>query len=152
MILAAHVAFDLLFVAHLMAAVATVVVLVTLRTGAAQARSSDDAAALRPRFPNRTDWAARLLHLVPLTGAACVATGPRGDSITHLWVLVGLGLYGVAAAVLEGQALPAERSLARALGADADHRPAATRLLTRLDGVLALIGVAFVVMLVRPVG
>lgn len=149
MIAAAHVADDLAYVVHLLAALAALVVLVSLRLSAHEVASGHAETAAR-RFPDRTDWAARVVHLLPLSGLAIVGTGPATDSLGHAWVVVGLVGYFVAAFLLEARALPAERELARALASGEDPTALARRLAGRIDSTLAVLAVVAVVMVVRP--
>jgi hypothetical protein len=148
-IASARVGFDLLVAAHILIAVALVIVLVALRLGAMAAQAPDGREAARSRFPDRPDVAARLVHLLPVTGLWLVATGPAADSMGHAWVLTGLALYVVLAGWLEARALPAERELARSLRVDGDVLAAAAVFVKRLDVAFLIIALALVTMVTQ---
>lgn len=143
----AHVAYDWVFVAHVMVAVATIVVLVALRV-AARATFDDPASGPR-RFPDRVDWALRIVHLLPASGVALVAMGGADVSIGHLWVQAGIGCYVVVGAWIEIRVAPLERALARILVTDVDPRRSVATLMRSLDVALLVITVAMVTMIVQ---
>ncbi len=148
--IAATVAFDLLFVAHIVVAVASVVVLVALRTAAAALARGADLADQRRHFPDRRDWAARVVHLLPITGLALVATGGPTVGLTRPWVLVGLACYVALAGHLEARTLPQERAVARAAAGPGGAPPALGRALARsVDVLVSLLAVALVAMIVQ---
>ncbi len=148
--IATSVTFDVVFIAHISAAVATLIIFVTMRfAGVAVARGAD-AATQRLRFPERRNWAARFLHLVPLTGIFLTVSGTKSDSLGHAWVLVGLVCYVAAAGHLEARTLPEERALASVIASDASASPAQGRQFVRsVDTLLLLVAIAFVAMLVQ---
>ena len=144
-----QVGYDLLFTTHILGALATVTILVVLRVNAASALSStvtdED---LRRRFPQRTNWAARVIHVMPVSGLALSVTGDASVRLSQPWVGTGLVLYLAAAYWLEARALPAERSVAASVGTDNLSAPA--RVLGReLDVVLALVAATLLVMVVQ---
>ena len=143
----AHVAYDWVFVAHVMVAVATIVVLVALRV-AASATFGDPAGGPR-RFPDRVDWALRTVHLLPATGVTLVAMGGSDVSVGHPWVLVGIGCYVAAGAWIEARVAPSERALARVLVTDVDPRASVATFIRSLDVALLIIAVAMVTMIVQ---
>ncbi len=148
--IAATVAFDLVLVAHIVVAVASVVVLVALRTGATLVARGADLADQRRRFPLRRDWAARVVHLLPVTGLALVATGGASVRLTRPWVLVGLACYLALAGHLEARTLPQERQVARAAASPAGAPPALGRALARsVDVLVSLLALALVAMIVQ---
>jgi hypothetical protein len=130
-----------------MTAVAALVILIALRAGAATAISHPD--AVRTRFPDRPDWAIRLVHLLPLSGIALIVTGSQSVSFTHVWVQVGAACYLVVAAVIEIRVRPDERSLARALGGSGNVPIAAATLVRALDTALLVIAIAMITMIVQ---
>jgi hypothetical protein len=144
-IAAARVGWDLLFVTHLMTAVAVLIVLVTLRAGTMTVVT--DPAAGRTRFPDRPDYAVRLVHLLPVSGLALSLWGGGRVAPDRPWVVAGLALYLVAAGLLEARVLPAERALARALVTHDGVATHAATLRRGLDGALAVIAVAMIVMI-----
>jgi hypothetical protein len=149
-IAAAHVVYDLGFAAHLLAVLATAVVLGSLRLGASQVSVSGATDESRHRFPDRADLAARVLHLIPLTGLIVVVTGPANDGARHAWVILGLLGYLVAAGVIEARALPAERRLARALADGRDPTPEARLVVKNIDMAAAVLAVVLLVMVLQP--
>ncbi len=148
--IATSVTFDVVFIAHISVAVATLVIFVTMRfAGVAVARGADGATQ-RLRFPERRNWAARFLHLVPLTGIILTLSGTNSDSLGHAWVLVGLVCYAAAAGHLEARTLPEERTLASVIASDASAAPAQGRRFVRsVDTLLLLMAIAFIAMLVQ---
>ena len=144
-----QVGYDLLFTTHILAALATITILVVFRANAASALSSttteDD---LRRRFPNRPNWAARVIHVMPVSGLAMSFTGDASVRLSQPWVGTGFALYLAAAYWLEARALPAERSLATSVGTGNLSAPA--RVLGReLDVVLGLVATTLLVMVVQ---
>ncbi len=148
--IAASVGYDLIFLVHVIAAVATMTVVVAMR-GAAQsvARGVDGATQAR-RFPLRRNWAARVLHVLPLTGLAMTLTGDASVSLTRPWIIVGLLCYLAAAGHLEARTLPLERVVSEVIAHEGAAAPERGRDLVRsIDVLLALIAVALVAMLVQ---
>ncbi len=148
--IAATVGYDLLFLAHIVVVLASVVVLVVLRTSANALARGTDVVDQRRRFPDRRDWAARVVHLVPVTGLALVATGGAAERLTRPWVLVGLACYLALAGHLEARTLPQEREVARAAAGPDGAPPALGRALGRsVDVLVSLLAVALVAMIVQ---
>jgi hypothetical protein len=149
-VIAASVAYDLIFLIHVIAAVATVIVLVTMRyAGLAVARGADAPTQLR-RFPRRHNGAARVLHLLPVTGLIMSLSGGNPVSLSRPWVGVGLLCYLAAAGHLEARTLPQERAVAASIERDGVASIDQGRQLVRsMDVLLALIAVALVSMLVH---
>lgn len=129
--------YDLMFVAHLIAGIITVVVLVTMRRVAPAPSESNP----------RRNVAARALHVMVVTGAALASSGNTDVSWRHAWVQVGLGCYLAMAIAMEGFVLPTERALSRS-DADAASRATRTARYNRaLDGVLLCFSIAVIAML-----
>lgn len=100
-----NVAHGIVFVAHLVASLAATVILVVMR---AQAKGRISASTgTHDNVPR--NMAARLFHLIPLTGVAVIATSGGDISWSAAWVLSGVIFYVVGAFILEARALPAER-------------------------------------------
>jgi len=149
-VIATSVAYDLVFVVHLIAAVSTLIVLVVMRWSAQLVVRGADSATQMARFPARHNYAARVMHLLPITGLIMVATGGSDVSIGHLWIIVGLIIYVAAAGHLEARVLPYERSLSAVIHRDGGANAEQGRTLVRsVDVLLMLIALAFVVMLVQ---
>ena len=148
--IATTVGYDVVFVAHVVVALGVVVVTVGLRAAAASVRPGAERAELRRRFPDRTNWAARVLHLLPVTGVALSLMGGRDVSFARAWVGAGVAIYVLLAFWLEARVLPVERSLSRTVHGTGDVDWAiATTLGRRLDGVLVLLVLAVVTMVVQ---
>jgi uncharacterized membrane protein len=144
------VTYDVIFLVHLVVAVAVAVVLITLRVTANGVTVDSDRDQLRKRFPDRVDWAARLVHVLPITGIVLSLIGDSGVALRQPWIITGIFLYLVLAFWLEARALPAERVLARSITTSVDAVPAAARKLTReLDHALLLLALVFVTMIVQ---
>jgi hypothetical protein len=148
--IATSVAYDLVFLVHIIAAVSTLIVLIVMRWSAQLVVRGADSATQIARFPERRNWAARVMHLLVITGLIMVGSGGSDVSIGHLWVIVGIVIYVAAAGHLEARVLPSERSLGAVIhrdgGASAEQ---GRRLVRSIDVLLMLIALAFVVMLVQ---
>ena len=146
--IAQSVPYDLLFAAHILSAVAVIAVFVVMR---AAARSIVNAASddeQRKKFPNRRNWAARILHLMVLTGLAMTFIGDSSVSLARPWVGVGLLCYLAAAGHLEARTLPLERTVAEVIAHDGHASVERGQQLVRsMDTLLAIIAVALVAML-----
>lgn len=148
--IATTVAYDIVFLVHIIAAVATIVVLIALRTSAGALMRQAELPELVKRFPNRSNMAARVLHVLPLTGIYMAATGGHDVSFSRPWVGVGILCYLAAAGHLEARTLPEERRVAQALAAG--NTPGANegrRFGRSIDVLLGLITVALISMIVQ---
>jgi hypothetical protein len=149
-VIATSVAYDLVFLVHILAAVAAIVVFIAMRVAALGVMRGADARTQALRFPQRRNWAARLLHLLPITGFIMVSSGGRSVSLSHAWVIVGLLCYLAAAGHLEARTLPEERLVAAAIARDGvATREQGRELLRSIDILLALVGVALISMLIQ---
>ena len=148
--IATSVVYDLVFLVHVLAAVATLTVFITMRFSAlCVARGADDAVQ-RARFPERRNWAARVVHVLPVTGLTMSLAGDSSVSLTKAWIGVGLLCYLAAAGHLEARTLPLERVVAEVIHHDGAASPERGRTLVRsIDLLLALLAVATVAMLVQ---
>ena len=146
--IAQSVPYDLLFGVHVLSAVAVIAVFVVMRVSAmaiVNAASDDEQ---RRKFPTRRNWAARVLHVMLLTGLSMSLIGDRSVSLTRPWVGVGLLCYLAAAGHLEARTLPLERTIAEAIAHDGHASIERGRQLMRsMDVLLAIIAVALVAML-----
>ncbi len=148
--IAAAVGFDLLLLVHIVVALASVVVLATLRASAGALARGAAPDEQRRRFPQRRDWAARVVHLLPVTGLALVATGGPSERLTHPWVLVGIACYLALAGHLEARTLPQERRLADAAATSGGAPAADARALARsVDVIIGLLAIALVAMIAQ---
>jgi hypothetical protein len=149
-VIATSVAYDIVFLIHVLAAVATIIVFIAMRVAALSVVRGADAATQALRFPARRNWAARFMHLLPITGFIMVASGDSSVSFTHAWVIVGLVCYLAAAGHLEARTLPQERMVAAVVEREgAAPRELGLALLRSVDILLAIIAVAFVTMLIQ---
>ena len=148
--IATSVTYDLVFLVHVLAAVTTLTVLITMRMSAQQIVKGADSVTQRRRFPLRRNWAARLLHVLPVTGLVMSLTGDHTVSLTRPWIGVGLLCYLAAAGHLEARTLPQERLVAEVIDHDGVAPPDRGRALGRsVDTLLALVGVALLAMVVQ---
>ena len=148
--IATSVGYDLLFVAHVVAALATVIVFVAMRAGAMSVARGADGATQLARFPDRRNWAARVLHVLPVTGLALSLTGTSDVSLTRPWIGVGIVCYLAAAGHLEARTLPLERVVSEVVRHDGSASPERGRQLVRsIDTLLAIIALALVAMIVQ---
>ena len=144
------VGYDLLFLVHVVAAIATLTVLVAMRASARQIASGADETVQRARFPQRRNWAARLMHLLPLTGLAMSLSGTSDVSLTRPWIGVGILCHLAGAGHLEARTLPLERVVAEVINHDGVASPARGRQLVRsIDTLLVLIALALLAMLIQ---
>jgi hypothetical protein len=148
--IATSVAYDIVFLIHILAAVSTLAVFIVMRWSALQVARGADGATQAARFPQRRSWAARLLHLLPITGLVMSLSGDSGVSLTRPWIGVGILCYLVAAGHLEARTLPLEQTVAEVIHHDGAASPARGRQLVKsIDTLLALVAVALVAMLVQ---
>ncbi|MCU1363142.1 MAG: hypothetical protein JWM55_970 [Acidimicrobiaceae bacterium] len=144
------VTYDIIFVVHIMAAVATIIVFVAMRFSALAVARGADAATQASRFPSRRNWAARVLHVMPVTGFIMSSSGGSSVTLGHAWIIVGLLCYLAAAGHLEAKTLPEERTLSQTIARDGVAPPrAGTKLVRSVDVLLMLVAIAFVSMLVQ---
>ncbi len=148
--IATSVGYDLVFLVHVMTAVAVVIVLVAMRTAADAVARGADAPTQARRLPHGRNWAARLVHLLPLTGLVMALSGGASVSLGHAWVVVGIVLYVLAAGHLEARTLPLEAEVAREAAREG-RAPAGEgrRLRLSVDTALLLIALALITMLVQ---
>ena len=148
--IATSVTYDVVFVVHVAAAVATIAVFTTMRFAALSVARGADAATQALRFPQRRNWAARFLHVLPVTGLVMSLSGGRSVSLSRPWVGVGLLCYLAAAGHLEARTLPQERVVAETIARDGvASREVGRRFVRSIDSLLALVAVALVAMLVQ---
>lgn len=148
--IAATVGYDLIFLVHIVVAIATIVILVSMRFSALSIVRGADEATQRARFTHRTNWAARLFHLLPVTGLLMSLTGNASVSLTKPWIGVGILIYFLGAAHLEARTLPLERVVGEVVQHDGVASPARGRQLVKsLDILLMLIALALVAMIVQ---
>jgi hypothetical protein len=149
-VIATSVTYDLVFLLHIMVAVDTVIVFLVMRSAAQGIARGADESVQRKRFPNRRNWAARVLHVLPVTGLILSLSGDKSVALSKPWIGVGIFCYLAMAGHLEARTLPLERSLAKVIALDGVAPPESGRkLMKSIDVLLALIAVALVAMLVQ---
>jgi hypothetical protein len=149
-VIATSVAYDLVFLVHILAAVGTIVVFIAMRLAALGVIRGADVQSQALRFPQRRNWAARLIHILPITGFIMVSSGGPSVSFSHAWVIVGLLCYLAAAGHLEARTLPEERLVAATIARDGVATLEQGReLLRSIDILLAIVGVALITMLIQ---
>ena len=148
--IATSVAYDLVLVVHIMAAVGTIIVFIAMRVAALGVVRGADAQIQALRFPQRSNWAARLIHLLPITGFIMTSSGGPSVSLSRPWVIVGLICYLAAAGHLEARTLPEERLVAATIARDGvATKDQGRHLLGSIDILLAIVAVALITMLVQ---
>jgi hypothetical protein len=149
-VIATTVGYDLVFLVHIIAALATLIVFIAMRNaGQALARGAD-ATVQALKFPRRQNWAARALHVLPVSGLIMSLAGDSSVSLTKPWIGVGIVCYLAAAGHLEARTLPQERMLSEIIAHDGVASPAQGRSFVQsMDVLLALLGVALIAMLVQ---
>jgi hypothetical protein len=99
------------------------------------------------------NWAGRVLALVPVLGAVLVAMSKGDWSFSDEWIIIGLLLWAVSAAVAEMGLWPTERRLQAALAAGVqpdDLRGLCLRTAAMAGGLFVVLVVATVVMVAKP--
>lgn len=144
-------AFDLVLVAHVLVAIAALVVILVLRSSAVAVwKGGVLSPTAQQTFSGGLELAGRVVHVVPLTGLLLLALSRGAYGFTTGFVVVGLTGWVLAAAALEGVAFPAQRTIAASLAAGTDARPDARRLARATElAALALVATA-VVMVIGP--
>jgi hypothetical protein len=149
-VIATSTAYDLVFLVHILAAVATLIVFVVMRFSALAIVRGAPSATQKARFPSRRNYAARVMHVLPVTGLIMSLSGDSSVSLTRPWIGVGILCYILAAGHLEARTLPQERVVSEVIQADGVASPERGRkLVTSVDVLLGLIAVAFISMLVQ---
>ena len=148
--IATSVTYDIVFLVHVVAAVGTLVVFISMRFAALSVVRGADAKTQALRFPQRRNWAARLLHVLPVTGLIMSLSGGSSVALSRPWIDVGIFCYLAAAGHLEARTLPLERDVATTVARDGVAAPTeGRRLLQSMDVLLGLVAVALISMLVQ---
>jgi hypothetical protein len=149
-VIATSITYDLVFLIHILAAVDTMIVFIVMRSSAQAIARGADASVQRARFPDRHNWAVRVVHVLPVTGLILSLSGDKSVSLTKPWIGVGILCYLAIAGHLEARTLPQERALAQAIARDGVATPESGRSFVKsIDVLLALIAVAMISMLVQ---
>ena len=148
--IATTIPYDLTFLVHIVAALDTLIVFVVMRSSAQAVARGADESVLRKRFPNKRNWAARVLHVLPITGLILSLTGDKTVALSKPWVGVGILCYLAMAGHLEARTLPQERALAATITSDGVASPESGRTFVKsIDTLLAIFAVALIAMLVQ---
>jgi hypothetical protein len=148
--IATSVTYDWIFVIHIIGAVATIVVFITMRLAALAVARGADAKDQLLRFPERRNWAARVIHVMPVTGLIMSLSGGASVDPSQPWVIVGLLCYLAAAGHLEARTLPEERMVAATIARDGTATREQGRALVRsIDTLLLIVAIAFLSMLIQ---
>lgn len=148
--IATSVGYDIVFLVHIVVAISTLTVLVVMRSAAQQIARGADSVTQKSRFPGRRNWAARLMHVLPVTGLIMSLTGDSAVSLTRPWIGVGILCYLAAAGHLEARTLPLERVVGEVIQHDGVASPERGRkLVSSIDTLLAIVAVALIAMLVQ---
>jgi hypothetical protein len=148
--IATSVTFDLVFLIHVIAAVETLIVFIAMRVAGLSVARGADASVQSTKFPRRKNWAARVLHLLPVSGVIMSLAGNSSLSLTKPWIGVGMLCYLAAAGHLEARTLPQEKMLSEVIAHDGVASPTQGRSFVQsIDVLLALLGVAMIAMLVQ---
>jgi hypothetical protein len=148
--IATSITYDLVFLIHIIAAVDTLIVFIVMRSSAQAIAHGADETVQRKGFPDRRNWAARVLHVLPITGLIMSLSGDKSVSLSKPWIDVGIFCYVAMAGHLEARTLPKERAVAKLIALEGVAPPDEGRALTKsIDVLLALLGVALVAMLVQ---
>lgn len=152
--------YSALLVLHVAAAVVGFGTLATTGVQAARARrgpAGPGADGVRRYFRPGVNWAGRTLYLVPALGFGLLADSAGAFDAGDGWVVAGLLLWLVAAAVAEAVVWPGERriqSLVSERWDDPAARPALDRHCRRVSVASALLAAVFVaavvVMVAKP--
>ena len=148
--IATSITYDLVFLTHIIAAVDTLIVFIVMRNSAQSIVRGADETVQRTKFPNRRNWAARVLHVLPITGLIMSLSGDKSVSLSKPWIGVGILCYLAMAGHLEARTLPQERALAKVIAEDGVAPPESGRAFVKsIDILLVIFAVALISMLVQ---
>jgi hypothetical protein len=148
--IATSITYDVVFLVHILAAVDTLIVLIVMRSSAQAIARGADESVQRARFPNRRNWAARAVHVLPITGLILSLSGDKSVALSKPWVGVGILCYLAMAGRLEARTLPQERALAQVIASEGVAPTESGRAFVKsIDVLLVLIAIALISMLVQ---
>jgi hypothetical protein len=149
-VIATSITYDLVFLVHIMAAVDVLIVFIVMRGGAQAVVRGADESVQRARFPNRRNWAVRVVHVLPITGLILSLSGGTSVSLAKPWIGVGILCYLAIAGQLEARTLPQERALAEVIAVNGVAPSEIGRAFLRsIDILLAIFAVALLSMLIQ---
>ncbi len=112
---------------------------------AAQARRRPGSEAVRRYFRPGTNWVARAVYLVPLSGLALLYMGGNpGSEAGEAWVVAGVVIWCVATGMAVLVLWPAEKELAHLLGTPPPDTGRLGTLSRRVGYSAAVVDVAYV--------
>jgi hypothetical protein len=148
--IATSITYDLVFLTHIIAAIDTLIVFIVMRNSAQAIVRGADETVQRTKFPNRRNWAARVLHVLAITGLIMSLSGDKSVSLSKPWIGVGILCYLAMAGHLEARTLPQERALAKVIAEDGVAPPESGRAFVKsIDILLVIFAVALISMLVQ---
>jgi hypothetical protein len=106
-------AFDIVLIAHIVIAVASLVIFVVTYGFTTQASTAR--ASAKQFFGPGAQWPLRVIHLLPITGIALVLSSRHSISFSEPFVGIGLALWLAMSGVLEGMVMPSIRKTSVAL-------------------------------------
>jgi hypothetical protein len=139
------VLYDLIFVAHIIAGLISILVLFAMKSTAVAIVNGVDE---KVRLPRGRNWAARTLHLIPITGFATLgASASQTDPISfhQVWIFVGVACYLAMSGILEAKVLPTEQRFVAGVAAKSE----AAQMNRLLDYILGFMTIATIAMLIQ---
>ena len=148
--IATTVGYDLWFVAHLIVALVSLAVVASMRFAGLSVTTKSDLQSLLRKFPDRPNWAARVVHLAPITGLILSATGGHDVALSRPWIGAGVTLYLILAVWLEARVLPLEKLVAVAIR-DREQNPVALarKFVHSVDSALVLLIALYATMIIQ---
>jgi uncharacterized membrane protein len=154
-------AYDVVLLAHVLAALAGLGAVVVAGAYALALRSSGPGSTVVRRYYRPgVNWAGRVLFLIPVLGVALMAMSSGDWTFSDGWITIGLALWAAVAVVAEMVLWPAERRLQTVVSAPsaADDLPIASARLReeclKVVGLSAALSVALVtagiIMVAKP--
>jgi hypothetical protein len=152
--LARSAGYDVVLLAHVLSALIGLgAVIVAGGCGLALLRSGPGSEALRRYYRPGTNWAGRIIDLVPIFGFVLIGLSKGAWSVSDAWISAGLLLWAVAAGVGELALWPAERRLQQAVGdpdSSRDVRSDCITVVIAASAIGVVVIVATVVMVAKP--
>lgn len=148
-------AYDLVLLAHVLAAFVAFAVVGVAGVSALQVRRpGEPSSSLARYYRPGVNWVGRTLFLVPILGVVLIAMSHGAWSFSDHWITLGLVLWAAAACAAEMMLWPAERRLQQQVtGEPADHesrRTLSLQIAAISATLLVIFVVATVVMVSKP--
>jgi hypothetical protein len=146
--------YDVVLLAHVLSALIGLgAVVVSGGCGLALLRSGSVSEALRRYYRPGTNWAGRIIDLVPVFGVVLIGMSRGAWSFSDGWIAAGLLLWAIAASIGELALWPAERRLQRAVGdpdQSVDLRSDCITVIVAAAAISIVVIIATVVMVAKP--